>query len=533
MSDVSAPRPGPDELVNQLFQGGAIPGAVDLIGDLLGLAIGTVKGLLAKGSGLEELARQESMEQYRPALVSLEALHEGLRRNMISEGEAQNVLERAGFTDRAVAVLLELRAAVLPMPEAREAYRRKTLSADGFAAVAEAHGFSPADAELMASNSATPLDAGTLIVNWRRGYIDELELAAGLDRLGYKGGDVAKIMQVALEVPNPTDLVRFLARDVYSPEIRGALQLDDDFPVGALDQFRAAGLSDEYTRDLWAAHWVLPPLTQAYRLFWRKLISRDDLEFIMRAADVLPMFRGPLIDAAYRVPTRVDARRFHKLGLVDEAELQSIYERQGFSPADAKLMVEFTVQYNGAGDQADETEVRKLTKAQIVKLYSQSLISRDLARQALVGIAYSERDAETFLDLVDLELAEDQRDLQVEVVRRQFKSGLIDYNTAVDRLNVLDLPAQELQRLLVIFEAEQATKIHLPTRSELDKMRKEQIIDTDTYRTELIRLGWPPVWADRWAQVTEPDAVPDLGEPITLDLPDGRVRFDLNDYVAG
>lgn len=73
----------------------------------------------------------------------------------------------------------------------------------------------------------------------------------------------------ALQIGTPSDLVRFLVREVFSPELRERLELDRDYPPEADAEFRRLGVAPSYARNIWAAHWQLPAVGQLRTAFLR------------------------------------------------------------------------------------------------------------------------------------------------------------------------------------------------------------------------------------------------------------------------
>lgn len=493
------------QTIGDIFRQPGIPPLPELLAAL----ISSVKRIIAGSDGLNILYQQKSLSIWQPTIMPLELMLEGLRRGIITDNQADNLLVRSGYRDSARTVIKQLGVTLLGAAEMIEAYRRGAIDSPTLFQRLDELGYDAKDQGVIRDISSTLLTVGDNVELWRRELITDDQFRIGVKALGYSDQDTSLIKQLALNVPPAQDVIRFLVRDVYSPDIRGALELDADFPESSLPAFKAAGLSERYARDTWAAHWVLPSLTSTYTLFHRGLIDRNDVEFILRANDVLPKYRDALVEAAYRVPTRVDARRYHALGIVDYDELVAIYQSQGFSPTDAKRQADFTVEYNRQPPQQDTEEIRQLTRSQIERLYRRSLISRQVAVSALESIQYDPDDADVILDLIDIQQSEEQRDIGVDIVRRRYDTGLIDYNEAVGELNALDLPAAELTRLLLILEAERQTKIHLPNRGELDKMFQADLLGRDEYVKQLNRLGWPTYWAEKWAALAGKEEAPD------------------------
>ena len=161
-----------------------------------------------------------------------------------------------------------------------------------------------------------------------------------------------------------------------------------------------------------------------FEMFHRGVIDSDTLQLLFQAQDILPFFREPLTDIAYRPYTRVDIRRMHKFGVLSENnlvesrgnkyELLVAYEDLGFSPDKAQTMVDFTIAYNSP--RVDD-EPKRLTRAQIIKFYRDKLYSKADSIQQLKDIGYDQPTAELFITLEDLDEYENQVELSVRVIK--------------------------------------------------------------------------------------------------------------------
>tara|TARA_Y100000310_G_C20701625_1_gene830508 strand:- start:4381 stop:5757 length:1377 start_codon:yes stop_codon:yes gene_type:complete len=416
-----------------------------------------VSGIPASAAGDAELLRQRSFLNTRPTILPLADLVEGHRRGVVSDAEFENGLSRYGFTERSQQIINSLERPLTSLQELLPLFRRKLIS--------------------------------------------ESELETLLDEMGFTATQIEWLKRLAFEVPGIQDVIRFTVREVFDPDLRTALQLDSDFPEGAVEAFEAAGSTEERARDEWAAHWDLPSIQLGFEMLHRKEISEDDIDLILRARDVMPRFRAPIKAVAYRPLTRVDLRRMHALGLLEESELQSGYEDIGFHEVKAALMVEFTKRFNAAPDAESAKDTRDLTRSQIERFFLAGLFTAEESTQQLLDIGFEDEDAATIIRLKQLDQMQDQRDANIRIIRNRFANGVIDFNTAVTDLDGLDLTAVERDLLLTNFESERLSQIRLPSRAELDKFLRKSIIDEDEYIHQLDRLGYPEPWPRRFAAV--------------------------------
>ena len=319
-------------------------------------------------------------------------------------------------------------------------------------------------------------------------------------------------------MPGVQDVVRFLVREVFSPELRVQLELDTDFPEESIPEFESAGVRGDTAKDYWAAHWQLPSTQLAFTMLHRGEITEDQLDLILRANDVLPLFREPIKAVAYSPLTRVDVRRMHAIGLItSKEELIKRYKDLGFSDqptednpiSNAEMMANFTVEYNDRGDD-QSLEVRDLTRTQITSFLEKGLYTPDQAIAELEEIGYSPEDANTIARLTAVKVLDRKRDEEVKVIKARYDNATITLAEATAELDALDLTPIERDLITTQLERERQSKVRQPTFAQLTKFAKETLITTDDYFSELRELGYSDKWAtlfvaliDRGAEVPE------------------------------
>ena len=441
--------------------------------------------------------KQASFQRYRVMPPTFDAMTLALWRGALNQGKFDDWTGRLGMSEQAVDTELQARRPLTVEGEIRQLWTRGYLDDATASTLAERLGWDAGEfarAQVLAQRFPELEIVHELL---RRGEITEQEGLEKLRQLGYQEGETERLLNLAFYIPPVSDLVTMAVRDVFSTDIRAFLQLDDDFPESMLEKFSAAGVSEEVARDYWAAHWALPSLSEAYRMLWRGLITEDDLGLIMRAADILPRFRQPLVDAAYLTPTRVDIRRFHALGLIDEGELRELYMLRGFAPRWADLMTRFTVAYNTAPEPEEEAEVRELSLAQLRRLYKASVINSEAYEAAMQELGYVADDAHALRVLDDMDQAEDVLDDEVDSIRARYLAGALGVNEAIEAMDSLDLPATRVETELADLQRREIARQTAPPRSVIEDMAGRAIISGEELVDELVRQGWSEEWAQR------------------------------------
>ena len=233
----------------------------------------------------------------------------------------------------------------------------------------------------------------------------------------------------------------------------------------------------EFAERFWFAHWVLPSLGQGFAMFHRlrdpdsdTFFSLDDLRNLVKTQDISPFFRDRLIEIAFRPLTRVDVRRMFRDGTLDRDQVLSAYRDLGFSEESAELMTEWTVK-NARQAQKD------LTRTNIIKGYKRKMFTRPEALEGLERIGYDEDEAGFFVAMADFEIAEALQDQVLDTVEFRFVEGIITQSQVFDEIGSLNLPAQQVEELLLVWNLKRQRKARLPTRGEIEDLYRRGIVE--------------------------------------------------------
>ena len=456
-------RAGVEDFINVMLPQRESVGDLNPVAEILYMLVAVIGSVLsvpgAASAGTAELFRQQSLSKTQPTLMTPGEAIEGHRRGVLSDEEFENTLLRHGYSPRAREAFEQLQAALLSINDLATLYRRKKIT--------------------------------------------RTELNERLTKQGIDGGDLDLIEEAVWDVPGVQDVVRFLVREVFSSELRAQLELDTDFPEESIPEFEAAGVRGDTAKDYWAAHWQLPSTQLAFTMLHRGEITEDQLDLILRANDVLPLFREPIKAVAYSPLTRVDVRRMHAIGLItSKEELIKRYKDLGFSDqptednpiSNAEMMANFTVEYNDRGDD-QSLEVRDLTRTQITSFLEKGLYTPDQAIAELEEIGYSPEDANTIARLTAVKVLDRKRDEEVKVIKARYDNSTITLADAKAELDALDLTPIERDLITTQLERERQSKVRQPTLAQLTKFANEGLITAEDYYSELRDLGYSDKWA--------------------------------------
>jgi len=256
------------------------------------------------------------------------------------------------------------------------------------------------------------------------------------------------------KIPSMSALVRMEYREVFRPEFRQELILDE--PISADFETYAAkvGYSKTQAENYWGAHWDLPSRGQGYEMYHRlrpaisvggfnipasysKPFELDDLNTLLKRQDVLHRYRDQLVEIAYKPFTRVDVRRMYRAGVLSFEEVIAAYLDAGYAPDKALKMAEFTRAWVTEGVEKRETKGAVL----------------DAMKTGIISEAEAETELQAFYpdDVAkrSVETAIIKNQLNQSDVGWLLKAGEMDASEAETRFGEMGYPADDVAYLLI------------------------------------------------------------------------------------
>jgi hypothetical protein len=285
-------------------------------------------------------------------------------------------------------------------------------------------------------------------------------------------------------MPSPSDIIRFAVREVFTPEIIEKYKMYEDLPQEYLDMARKLGIAEEVAKWYWYAHWELPSLSMGFEMFHRKIISYDELVTLMRTLDIMPYWRDKLIQISYNLPSRVDVRRMYEIGVITYEEMIEYYEKLGYSPDDARKLAQWTaieyVYYD-----------RDLTTKQIIELYLMGEFTKQQAIDYLVKLRYDPMVAEYKITLAEHEEMLKEAREKMSLLKEMYLNGKIDYQSFYDEMMKLPFSPTTIRKEIEKTERQRRTQIKMPSKAELKKWLKLNIITIEEFKTYLKQMNYP------------------------------------------
>ncbi|KKM79594.1 hypothetical protein LCGC14_1348280, partial [marine sediment metagenome] len=284
-------------------------------------------------------------------------------------------------------------------------------------------------------------DEGTIRTLYLRGVLSDEQMIARMKELGFTTEKIAEIKEAWPIIPGAGDLFHLVAKEAFEPDIIKHYGYDEEFPVDQIKWLKMQGISEDWARKYWYAHWETPSIQAGYEMLHRNVIDYKELNDLFRTIEIPPFWRDKLTKIAFMPYTRVDTRRMHNAGVLSTEELINAYMDVGYDLEHATKMTEFTITYN-----ADSG--KKLTKAQIVNGFDEYLLTYNEAKTMLTTIKYTEDQADFILTFTEYERTKKYNATVEKTIKKRFLLSLITEAQTRDKLNELNLPGEKVVILL-------------------------------------------------------------------------------------
>jgi hypothetical protein len=341
--------------------------------------------------------------------------------------------------------------------------------------------------------TGNPPGIETALEMWRRGLIPEsspdpaapaFENAVRQSR--YKTQYLEAFKGLRWHLPSVSDSIRFLVREAFKDDVAQKYGYDEDLPLEqARSLFQKLGVSEEDMRRYWRSHWELPSPTMGYQMLHRGVISREELEDLLRIADYPRYWREKLISISFNPFTRVDIRRMYRDGVLSKDEVLRAYKDIGYDDWHAQKLTEWTVRE--AARQGSD-----FTKSEVLSLADLGLLPRDKARELLQVLGESEESADLLLEARTVARERRRLETLVNQVRARYLAGRIDEQQAARALDRLGVHPDVRDDLLAEWQVLRETPRVTPTEAQLRAAAQRGLITWDQYEDRLIAMGYSP-----------------------------------------
>ena len=405
-------------------------------------------------------------------------------RNDITEQDASNFLQRLGYNTSFVPQFLKLG---FSMPDASILLQSSLFRGEPFD-IQENYvrmaGIHPDYAPHYIDGVLTKPDVTTIVRYLLRTEPELSSLEKELKRIGIHPDYIPMFRTLAYPVPPVQDLITMAVREAFSPAIAGRFGQYEDYPTDLTRFAEQQGISEEWARRYWAAHWSLPSPQQGFEMLHRGVITEADLNLLLRALDIMPFWRDKLLQISFNPLTRVDVRRMYSLGVINESEVTKAYRDIGYTAENADRLREFTVRQSIASQSG-------LSVAKIITAYKNGYTNRTDAYNAISRLGVRPQNISEILESADLQLAWKRTQDRIAAIKNLYKKDRIKEDQARGELASAGLDSNKIQLLILQWQNEiEDAHGTLLSKTDVLALIKKNLITKTRALQELDLLGY-------------------------------------------
>ena len=325
----------------------------------------------------------------------------------------------------------------------------------------------------------------TDMIRWRLRTDPTLaDVEKDLRRLGIHPDYVQVFKDLAYPVPPIGDMITMAVREAFTPDIAARFGQYDDYPTD-LTRFAAMnGISEEWSKRYWAAHWALPSPQQGFAMFQRGIVTQEELNLLMRALDIMPFWRDKLTQLAYNPLTRVDVRRMYGLGVLSEEEVIKAYKDAGYSEENARRLKDFVVKDTIRSQSG-------MSVSKIVTAYKNGLTDRNAAFAEVSALGVRPANVSDILERADTQLKWQQTKDAIAAVGNEYKQDIRNEQQTREALVGLRLSGDKINNLIARWKKDGiSAHATLWTKADVVSMLKKKLITDGRASQELGLLGF-------------------------------------------
>lgn len=361
------------------------------------------------------------------------------------------------------------------------------------------HGIPPEATDIILLSMKTRFPSDIVASAWLRDkpkydmYWDDVRKVMGLDKtLRQDEMRIELLQELAYRIPGVQDIIRYVVKEAYNPEIYRAFGQDQEYPSIAEADAEKTGVRPDQLMKEWIAHWDLPSVGQGFEMLHRGLITEEQLTLLLKAKDIMPFWRDKLTDISWALPGRIEVRMMAQLGLVDKAFIIDILRKDGLAEEYLNVV-------------ADMNIVRGI-RSDIQTRYTKGWLNSDEVRAELTASGLSPQVADRLYQWIVKNAGPERTAKELDLTKAEIvkgvKKGIIEWNDGIERLVALGYDEDEAAFIMAInieVVVEEPTSTITVQTDTIRRQRRQRLISKEDEVSMLIAIGLDPALAQAYA----------------------------------
>lgn len=411
----------------------------------------------ARKGGIDQNRFDALVDIRRPRPTSADVV-EMLNRAQVDHARAMDLMRINGYTDRDADALLGLRHFVLSPQDLAAMWNRDIVDDTEGARLAAKSGMDVQDWRRMTLLGGEPPDLTSIIWAWRRGIITEADVDRALVQGPIRKEWIPVIKALQEEPLSP--------QEAASAVTQGHLTLQAGQAKAAL-----SGVTPEDFATIVSNSGRPPGIDFASEAYNRGLIDDAMWERMFLASAIkneyIPVMRAMRTN---QIPAET-VRMMYRLGVYPRDAAISTLTGHGYTQVDAAAMI--------ALEDVRKTEGTKdLSASQVVTLYADELITRDMAVDMLRSAGYDDQEAEWRVAMADVDRMRRYVNAVISKVRSAYVNSRIPVNEAIMLLDGAGVSPTQRDSLIDLWDIERDTVSAQLTTAQIQAALRKDFLDS-------------------------------------------------------
>jgi hypothetical protein len=393
-----------------------------------------------------------------------------LNRGQINDQDYALAMQRQGYQTQQQGWIKFLARTLLSPADLALSTLRGFMDQPTAQAYAATLGVDAADFQTLIDNTGEPPGLMQLLEAYRRGIIDRPTLEHGIRESRVRDEWIPTVEALRYSPMAVADAVMAVVQN----------HLDHD----TAQSYAAENGLDPTQFDVLVANHGRPPSgQQMMQLYFRGLVTRDDVRQAIRESDV----KDKYIDAEMQLGRRLIPERqittMMQHGVMTRDQGIAYLMMQGYNQQDAEWLI-------ALGQQEHHLALKQLTVSEIQTLYEEKTLTRDQAMDHLASLGYDPHTSGYMLDLADIKHAAQLARMSTAAIRASYLKHDIGRAEAIDRLMQAGTPEFMAKATVDEWEIAHAIASKDLTESQTVKAASDGVIAVEEAAARLLALGY-------------------------------------------
>lgn len=395
-----------------------------------------------------------------------------LNRGHFTRQEAWMALQDAGLAPQYIDNLLSLARVYLTPEQAAAGWARNAVDEETLYGTAQKWGISRADAGVLMELAGEPPPLDAIITAWRRGIIDESQVDRAIVQGPIRNEWIPTVKSLQFS-PLPPE-------QAASAVTQGHLTQEQGAAAAAL-----YGITAEDFAIIVDNSGLPPGIEFAAEAFSRGFITDQQWEEMFLESRIKNK-HIPVMRAMRRklIPAET-VRMAYRLGTYPRQQALETLMGHGYSEVDANALLTLE-------DVRQNEGTKELTRAQVVDLYGEEIISRDEAQQMLATIGFGTTEVEWMLSLADIGIVRRFVNALVTRVHNAYLAGNIGDDEVMTMLTEAGVGSHARDNYLALWALEREALASNLTTAQIQAAMKRGLLSDSDAAARFERRGYSP-----------------------------------------